>query len=126
MCIYFAALVRHGLALLGYQSVVEVGTAKYSMDGESYEWDHAWVRTQWNDIIDANIDSIVESPVVPDAIKPKPYWGSANDLPSERTFRRFKDLPPERDNIELNAGEISKWKSDLESEIKRYKGFELK
>ena len=71
MCIYFAALVRHGLALLGYQSVVEVGTAKYSMDGESYEWDHAWVRTQWNDIIDGNIDSIVESPVVPDAIKPK-------------------------------------------------------
>jgi len=126
MCIYFATLVRHGLALLGYQSVVEVGKAKYSMDGESYEWDHSWVRTQWNDIIDGNIDSIVESPFVPDVIKPKPYWGSADYLPTDRTFRKLKDLPPERDNIELDADEISKWKGDLEREIKRYKESKLK
>jgi hypothetical protein len=121
MCIYFAALLRHGLGLLGYQSVVQVGKAKYSMDGETYEWDHSWVRTECNDIIDGNIDSIVESPFVPDAIKPQPYWGQIDGLPADRIFQRLKDLPPERDNIELNAHEISRWKADLEREVKTYK-----
>ena len=101
MCIYFAALVRHGLSLLGYQSVVEVGKATYSMDGDTFEWDHAWVRTESNDIIDGNVDAMHENPFVPDAINPNPYWGDANALPSDRTFRKIKTLPPKETTLNL-------------------------
>lgn len=121
MCVVFAVLIRHGLCLLNYRAAVEVGKARYSMAGQSFEWDHAWVQTEFGDIVDGNVDSLVENPFVPEGIEPKPYWGPLDSLPLDREFDKVRDLPPERDEIELDANEIRKWKADLEREIAKSK-----
>jgi SEC-C motif-containing protein len=119
MCIYFAVLARHGLNVLGYGATVESGKGRYTGGDEVFEWDHAWVRTEAGDIVDGNVDSMPENPFVPASIHPKPYWGPADTLPADRKFLKMKNLPPERDEIELDAREISTWKADLEAELKR-------
>jgi hypothetical protein len=125
MCIYFAVLIRHGLNLLGYPATVELGKARYSMAGQSFEWDHAWVRTQSGDIVDGNIDSMTENPMIPEGIEPKPYWGPPDVLPSDREFYKMRDLPPERDDIELETEVIRQWKADLEREIERTSSYRV-
>ena len=121
MCVHFAILIRHGLELLGYQANVEVGKARYAMAGETFEWHHAWVCTEFGDIVDGNVDSMVENPYVPEVIKPRPYWGSSDSLPSDREFHKVRDLPSSRDEIECDAREISGWKRSLEDAIARRK-----
>lgn len=123
MCINFAVLIRYGLGLLGYQATVEVGKARYSMTKQNFEWDHAWVRTECGDFVDGNIDSITENPLAPEGIEPKPYWGPLEALPGDREFHKVRDLPPERDEVELDVEEIRQWKIDLEREIVKKFGF---
>lgn len=125
MCIYFAVLIRHGLGFLGYRATVEVGKACYSRANQNFEFDHAWVRTECGDFVDGNIDSITENPFIPEGIEPKPYWGPCDDLPTDREFHKVRDLPPERDEVELDVEEIRQWKIDLEREIVKKFGFSL-
>ncbi len=120
MCIYFAVLVRHGLMSLGYCSNVETGKARYSGNGQEFEWDHAWVHTSNGDVIDANIDTMSENPFVPSGIDPSPYWGPRSQLPSDRSFEKEAILSPERDTVELDADKIVQWKNRLERMIKDY------
>ncbi|MFZ5823864.1 MAG: SEC-C domain-containing protein [Bacillota bacterium] len=121
MCIYFAVLLRHGLNLLGHQAVVEVGKARYTgLLGRQFEWDHAWVRTQYGDIVDGNIDSIRENPMVPAGIEPKPYWGPENSLPSDRVLNKSEELTPERDERDLDRDPLRIWKAAVEKAVLHY------
>lgn len=119
MCFYFAVLIRHGLGLLGYRAAVEVGKVRYLMGGESFELSHAWVKTEFGDVVDGNADSLTENPFVPEGIEPKPYWGPPDV--QDRKFHKLWDLPPERDEIELDSRVIRQWKVDLQREIRKNK-----
>ncbi len=57
--------------------------------------------------------------MIPEGIEPKPDWGPPDVLTSDREFYKVRDLPPERDDIELDAEVIRQWKADLEREIER-------
>lgn len=119
MCIYFAVLLRHGLRLLGYDAEVEVGKGQYrSVGSKDFTWDHAWVRMGNGEVIDGNVDSLVENPMVPVGVEPKPYWGPADELPDDRKLFKNRVLPPERDLIELDEEPTKHWKRVLEEKIR--------
>jgi hypothetical protein len=42
---------------------------------EVFQWNHAWVRVG-EEVIDGNVYSLVENPLVPDQVRVPPYWGS--------------------------------------------------
>lgn len=120
MCVYFAVLVRHALSKFGHKATVELGMASYiAEDGKSFELNHAWVRTELDDIIDGNADSLVENPFVPEYIEPKPYWGPEDAMPN-RELNKIRVLLPKRDEIELERAVILRWKDELEKEINKY------
>ncbi len=121
MCIYFAALMRHGLNQLRQKVVVELGKAKYSGGAQSFEWDHAWVKqTEDLYLIDGNIDALQENPFVADGITPLPFWGPVDQMPKDRIFKVERILPPDRDEIELDAEPIRMWKQDLEKKLEHF------
>lgn len=117
MCVYFAVLLRHGLRLFGCAADVEVGKGQYLGAAQPFIWDHAWVRTSTGDLIDGNVDSLIENPVVPEGVNPVPYWGPAESLPQDRKLLPDHVLQPERDDIELDEHEITEWKAALDESV---------
>ena len=118
MCIYFAVLLRHGLNRMGYAADVEVGKGEYFYGQPNpFVWDHAWVKTASADIVDANIDSVVENPMVPIGVKPQPYWGPDAQVPHDRRLKPLRTLAPERDHLELEKNVITEWKLQLDRVI---------
>ena len=117
LCVYFAVLVRHGLSLMGYDAVVEVGKGTYSGAGKTFEWDHAWVRTTNDEVIDGNVDSMPENPFVPVGIAPRPFWGPGEQLPTDRKLQVVRVLSPHLDTVELDAARITSLKLALERQI---------
>ncbi|MGH4122450.1 MAG: YecA family protein [Clostridium sp.] len=119
MCIYFAVLVRHGLNFLKQPAQVHVGKATYFTHENQdikFEWDHAWVVSE-GQLIDGNIDSMLENPMVPIGIAPTPYWGPIETTPKDRKFHSNRILDSSQDIIELDEKEITRWKQQLEVEI---------
>lgn len=87
MCIQFADLLGRALQYLGVPSRAVVGTAMYYVDGrEVFRWDHAWVRCL-DEVVDGNVDSVVENPMVPDIVRVAPYWGPVAQIPPDRRLR---------------------------------------
>jgi hypothetical protein len=84
---------------------------------EPFTWDHAGVRTSVGDLVDGNVDSLIENPVVPTGVKPAPYWGPAESLPKDRRLFRDRLFGPEWDGIELDEREITAWKASLDKAI---------
>lgn len=120
MCIYFAVLIRHGLNIIGIPANVHVGKAIYidnNNQDNRFEWDHAWV-VQEEQLIDGNIDSIIENPMVPNGISPAPYWGPIEETPSDRKLYSSRILDSSQDEIELDKQEITMWKQHLEITLK--------
>ena len=120
MCIYFAVLLRHGLNTLGRPAEVHIGKATYIAHynkDTKFEWDHAWVISD-GQLIDGNIDSMVENPMVPIGIAPKPYWGPIDTIPSDRILLSSRILVSSQDEIELDEQEITIWKQQLEVAIR--------
>ncbi len=117
MCIYFAVLLRHGLRQLGYAADVEIGEGQYFGAAQPFTWSHAWVRTSVGDLVDGNVDSLVENPIVPTGVNPAPYWGPAESLPKDRRLSRDRVFGPECDGTELDEREITAWKASLEKAI---------
>ena len=110
--------MRHGLDRLGQGVVVELGKARYSGGTESFEWDHAWVRhSKGLYVIDGNIDVLQENPFIADGINPLPFWGPFDQLPNDRLFSIERILPPEKDDVELDADLIRRWKLELDNRI---------
>jgi len=123
MCAYFAVLLRDALSIFGHAADVEIGKASYRYAGSKvFTWDHAWVRTSDGQIIDGNIDSVVENPMVPVGVEPLPYWGPVDQLPPDRSFEKSHVLPPERDLIELDAEPTNRWKRAIGEELGRRRG----
>ncbi len=100
MCIQFADLLNRALTHLRFPSRPVVGTAMYydSAGKEIFRWTHAWVRIG-DEVIDGNVDSLSENPVVPDAVCIAPYWGPIAQTPPDRKLREKHGevLPPDVD-----------------------------
>jgi hypothetical protein len=105
MCKQFADLLCLGLVHLGVEAKTVSGTAIYFSDArkEIFRWDHAWVRIG-REIIDGNIDSVHENPMVPSAVRVAPYWGPVEGVPRDRKLRAHigtKPAPPDEDVLKL-------------------------
>jgi hypothetical protein len=67
-----------------------------SAGSEIFRWAHAWVRIG-EEVIDGNVDSLAENPVVPKAVWIAPYWGPIMQTPPDRRLREKhgESLPPD-------------------------------
>ncbi|MHB8218634.1 MAG: hypothetical protein ACYDDS_21385 [Candidatus Sulfotelmatobacter sp.] len=88
MCLQFADLLNRALMHLHFPSRPVVGTAMYYdfAGKEIFRWTHAWVRIA-DEVIDGNVDSLAENPIVPNSVCIKPYWGPIARTPSDRRLR---------------------------------------
>jgi hypothetical protein len=88
MCLQFADLLNRALTHLRFPSRPVVGTAMYydPTGTEIFRWTHAWVRIG-DEVVDGNVDSLAENPVVPKSVCIKPYWGPIAQTPSDRRLR---------------------------------------
>jgi len=120
MCIYFAVLMRNALSKIGIDASVHIGEAKYISSDKSFTWDHAWV-TYDDYIIDGNVDSMIENPMIPIGIDPDPYWGPINILPKDRNFKSNRILLPKNDTTELDKKEIRDWNHKLDRLLREAK-----
>jgi len=115
------ALLRRGLMLFGIRSEVEIGKTQYNgSSGQRFELDHAWIRTESDDIVDGNIDVLAENPYAPNGLEPHAYWGPRELLPSDRVFSKTGELNPDREDFELDMEDIRRWWSLLTTEIAQY------
>lgn len=99
MCLQFAALLQLALSHVALSSRAILGTAIYYSNGkEIFRWAHAWVRAG-NEVIDGNVDSLFENPIVPKTVSIKPFWGPVSLIPSDRRLREDhgKLLQPDND-----------------------------
>ena len=99
MCLQFADLLHRALGHLGFPAQGILGTAIYYDAGrEIFRWSHAWVRIG-REVVDGNVDSLFENPMVPSSVKVAPYWGPINETPLDRHLRQDKSLalPPDED-----------------------------
>lgn len=96
MCKQFAVLMQRALVELGYDAKALIGEASYE---NGFQWEHSWVLVE-NEIIDGNADSMRENPAVPPNINPRPYWGIAEKLPTDRSF--------------ITTTEQTEWDPDIE------------
>ncbi|GGH46430.1 hypothetical protein GCM10008014_09090 [Paenibacillus silvae] len=111
MCIYFACLVRYALNLLGHEADVCIGDAKYSNNEVKFTWEHSWVEFE-EYIIDGNVDTMIENPAVPMRLDPKPYWGKAANMPTDRIFAINKKVSESEETEILDSAYIE-WKHRL-------------
>lgn len=117
MCMQFADLLQKALTYLNYPARAVLGTAIYYHDGnEIYRWKHAWVRIG-NEVVDGNVDSLIENPMVPSNVKVAPYWGPITEIPKDRRLREDRGgfLPPDTDVKNIWWPELRDW---LDGEIK--------
>lgn len=119
MCQQFADLLHRALSYLGLPSNPVVGTAIYfSSNGqEIFRWSHIWVRIG-KEVVDGNVDSLIENPVVPHGVQIKPYWGPIADTPRDRRIRASNGsvLPDDEDVVKIWWPELKEW---LDMELKK-------
>lgn len=77
---------------------------------EIFRWDHAWVRIG-DEVVDGNVDSLFENPLVPSIVKVAPYWGPIIETPTDRKLRenRGQKLPDDKDVSEIWWPELLIW-----------------
>ncbi|MEI7848890.1 MAG: hypothetical protein WCK35_24030 [Chloroflexota bacterium] len=95
MCKQFADLLMRALVYLELPACAEIGTVTYySGNTRTFGWEHAWVRIG-REVVDGNVDSLFENPMVPKSVNIPPYWGPINKLPKDRIFswNKAKTLP---------------------------------
>ena len=91
MCMQFADLLSRALDHLGLPAKPVAGVAKYYVDGvEIWQWKHAWVRVG-REIVDGNVDSLDENPMVPSEVDVAPYWGPISETPGDRRLHQRRD-----------------------------------
>jgi hypothetical protein len=97
MCVQFAGLLQRGLVHLGLPARTVIGTARYFVAGrEVHRWRHAWVRVG-REVIDGNVDSLGENPMVPPTVDVAPYWGPIAETPPDRALREHHGEAPAPD-----------------------------
>lgn len=109
MCTQFADLLSRSLSYLGLSARPVVGNAIYydSKRVEIFRWRHAWVRVG-KELVDGNVDSLAENPMVPSSVNVKPYWGPINETPSDRKLR-----PKEGVRIDPDTDVADVWWPDM-------------
>lgn len=115
MCIQFADLLQRSLTYLGFNARASFGLAiYYSGEQEVFRWNHAWVRIE-NEIVDGNVDSLFENPLVPSSVSVMPYWGPITKTPSDRKLREFRgqNLPHDEDVSDIWWPELQSWLNKL-------------
>lgn len=113
MCVQFAILVSQALDYMGLSSRVAVGTAIYynAKGRELFKWKkHAWVRVG-KEVIDGNVDSLYENPMVPEVVDIDPYWGPVTETLADRELRENRNciVPPDSDVSEIWWPELHEW-----------------
>src|SRR5579863_74643 len=112
MCLQFADLVCRALVHLNFPARPAIGLAMYfAPNGEElFRWKHAWVRIG-DEVIDGNVDSLFENPVVPKTISIAPYWGPIAQIPNDRRLRQDHGLilPPDTDVSDIWWPELKDW-----------------
>lgn len=100
MCQQFAELLHRALNHLGFPSRAVAGWAIYygPTGQEIHRWKHAWVRIG-DEVVDGNVDSLGENPLVPKTVSVAPYWGPVAQIPSDRRLREDRNatLPGDGD-----------------------------
>ncbi len=87
MCLQFADLLCRALVYLQCPARAVIGKAIYYNAGrEIFRWEHAWVRIK-SELIDGNVDSLFENPIVPPTVCVAPYWGPVTEAPADRRLR---------------------------------------
>jgi hypothetical protein len=114
MCLQYAALLDRALLQLKFPSRPVVGTAVYfdARGEEIFRWRHAWVRVG-DEVIDGNVDSLAENPLVPKTVSVVPYWGPITEMPSDRRLREDRNdaLPSDVDVDNIWWPELQQWVS---------------
>lgn len=101
MCEQFADLLRLALTHLGLPARGAVGISNYYVEGrEVFSWKHAWVRIN-NEVIDANVDSLFENPLVPKSISICPYWGPIKNVPKDRGLIENKSVIFPKNDVDV-------------------------
>jgi len=112
MCLQFADLLGRALTFLNFPSRAVVGIAIYfdAKGTEIYRWRHAWVRVG-EEVIDGNVDSTGENPLVPSTVSVRPYWGTVSCTPKDRRLRETTDdnLPEDEDVDNIWWPELKSW-----------------
>jgi hypothetical protein len=112
MCQHFADLLCRALVHLKIPARTACGEAiYYDANGrEHFRWSHAWVRVG-DEVIDGNVDSLAENPMVPDSVKINPYWGPIRKTPADRKLReqRGLTLESESDVTHIWWPELRQW-----------------
>ena len=80
-----ADLLARALTRLKLPARPVLGTAIYydSAGSEIFRWDHTWVRIG-EEVIDGNVDSLPDNPMVPPTVRVDPYWGPLQKIPAGR------------------------------------------
>ncbi len=115
MCVLAAILFGDALKKLGKNPKVIIGKGIYYEKGNpsnKFEWDHAWVELE-GEIIDGNVDSMVENPVVPQGIEPQNYWGLKENLPNDRKLVSDKEIDEEWIRVNTSYEELQEWRLQL-------------
>ncbi len=89
-----------------------MGTAIYydAKGHEIFRWKHAWVRIG-EEVIDGNVDSLWENPLVPTQVRVLPYWGPLPEMPADRRLREEHGirLPHDTDVDEIWWPDLKRW-----------------
>jgi hypothetical protein len=87
MCQQFALLLARALQFKGLSAQAVPGEAIYFVAGSKvFSWEHAWVRIG-AEVVDGNVDSLLENPIVPKSVDCRPYWGPITAVPLDRKLR---------------------------------------
>ena len=52
-------------------------------------------------MIDGNVDSLVENPMVPSSVNVAPYWGPITETPADRRSREKKQVPDTKKVLDM-------------------------
>jgi len=111
MCQQFADLLYRALMRLSVDARGAIGQATYlAADGSVlWQWKHAWVRSGL-EIVDGNIDTIAENPLVPKSLIVAPYWGPLAEMPTDRRLtEERRTLPNDRDVKQIWWPDLRRW-----------------
>ena len=120
MCEQFAVLLTRALNRLGIEAKAVAGECVYYANSRKvHAWRHVWVRVD-NEIIDANVDVNRENPHIPTVLNTLPYWGPANQVPTDRKLRqdRAATLAPDEDVDLIWWPELAAWVDSLANQQK--------
>ncbi len=104
----FARLLSFILGSLGFKITVVLGIATYFDGNNNFSWKedesgytHGWVLFEDNELIDGNADSMNENPYFGAGLNPSAFWGSVNNIPSDRIF--VSHSSETFDNLDLDS-----------------------